>query len=80
MNPDTKKWVIAIRRATMQGIGKSMAMNLSFNKDWYTDEMGKPLKLRLTAEEKDGKQWRELEEYKITKDWKVKGFFEWDKL
>jgi len=57
-----------------------MGFKLSFNKDYYTDEAGKPLKLRLVCQEKTKDGWRELEEYKITKGWKIKGYFEWEKI
>ena len=80
-NPKTKKWAISERSKTLEGIGKKMALNLAFNKDWYTDEDGKHLKLRLTAEEKVKGSWRELEEYKITKGWKIKGYIKcWEKM
>ena len=81
-NPKTKKWKISDIGSSLEKVGKKIADNLMFNKDWYTDENGKRLKLKLTAEEKDKKGnitvW---EEYKITKDWKVKGYFtNWEKM
>ena len=81
-NPKTKKWKISIIGSSLEKVGKKIALNLMFNKNWYTDENDKRLKLKLTAEEKDNKgNIRELEEYKITKDWKVKGYFtNWEKM
>jgi len=79
-NPETKKWGRAEQGKTLKAVAKKMAMNLMLNKDYYTDGKGKKLKLRLVCEEVKGKEVRELEEYTITKNWKIKGHFEWDKI
>lgn len=80
LNPNTKKWNRAEQGTTLKAVAKKMAMNIMFSKDYYTDEEGKRLKLRLVCEEVKGKEVRELEEYTITKNWKIKGYFEWDKF
>ncbi len=78
-NPHSKKWKRAEQGKTLKAIAEKIAFNLMANKDWYTEE-GKPLKLRLVCEKVKGKKIEELEEYKITKGWKIKGYFEWEKI
>jgi len=79
-NPETKKWIVSITTKTLDNLAKKMAFNLQFNSNWYTDKQDKPSKLKLVCEEVKGKKIIEIEKYKITKDWKIKGFFQWDKL
>lgn len=74
-NPETKKWKVSITGKHLKNVCEKMQKNLQFNPDWYTDDKGKRLKLRLVAEEVKGKKVEELEEYTITKGWKVKGYF-----
>lgn len=80
-NPETNKFRLGGHNKTFKGLMKKIQSNLSFNPEWYDDEAGKRLKLRLVCEEQHGKKWEEIEEYKITKNWKVKGFFtNWEKF
>ena len=78
-HPKEKKWKKFIQAKTLKGIAKKMAFNLQMNKDWYSFD-GKRVKLRLVCEKVEGKKVEELEEYKITKGWQIKGFFNWEKL
>ena len=81
LSPETKKWRVSITGQTLEKVAKKMAFNLSFNKDWYTDKQEKRLKMRLVCEEIKGKKIEELEEYKITKNWGIKGYFtNWEKM
>lgn len=80
LNPITKKWKVGITNKTLEGLAKKMAFNLMCNSDWYTHE-GKRLKLRLVCEEVEGKKIKVWEEYKITKNWQIKGYFDnWGKM
>lgn len=75
LNPITKKWGRAEQGKTLKAVAKKMGLNLMMNKEWYTHE-GKRLKLRLVCEEVKGKEIKVWEEYKITKNWQVKGYFD----
>ncbi len=80
LNPKTKKWTRAEQGKTLKSVAEKIAFNLMVNKDWYMHE-GKPLKLRLVCEEVKGKEIKVMEEYKITKGWKIKGYFkDWEKM
>lgn len=79
-HPLKKKWTKFEQSTTLKGLGKKIAFNLQMNMEWYFFE-GKQVKLRLVCEEVKGKEVKELEEYKITKGWKVKGYFwDWEKM
>ncbi len=80
LNPESKKWNVGATGKTLENVAKKMALNIMFNKDWYTDGNGKRLKLRLVCEKVKGKDIKELEEYKITKNWQIKGYFNWEKI
>jgi hypothetical protein len=60
-DPRDKRWKTSLITKTLRGMGRRMAANLAFNKDYYCDDAGKRLKLRLTCEEKrggSGRCWR----------------------
>lgn len=80
LNPKTKKWYISKTTKTLKGMVKAMSFNLSFNPDYYTDENGKRLEMKLIAQQKIKQKWEELEEYRLTKKWRIYGYIEWDKI
>lgn len=81
MNPKTNQLSLSATAKTFSGITKKMTRNLLLNPEYYTNEASKPLRMKLTAEQKEGKTWQELEEYKITKEMKIHGYFtNWEKM
>ena len=69
------KWKILEKSITIEKLGKKIAINITFDKDWYIDENNNKIKLKVKAVEMKGnKIIRELEEYKLTKDWKIYGY------
>jgi len=82
-HPIKKKWTKFEQASSLKAVAKKVGLNIMMNPKWYyyPDEKGKQVRLRLVCEEVNGKKVRELEEYKLTKGWKVKGYFtNWESM